>query len=215
MRSGIARTLCRCGRRPLAGRLQHAGKFANPFDGEYAKAPTPMPRRRRPKAAPTGNRCRRRSARRLPPNRACSAAIRTTTLSLGKKQYRANNFGLAEKYFRHAVELHPRDAEAWLGLGRLLRPAAPLRSRRPRLRAGHQHRRADGRDPEQPGLFLHAARRLQARAREARPPPSARIPATNTCRTICSCWKTATARARPSSRPGDWPRTEVGRTARD
>src|SRR5450759_4623017 len=34
----------------------------------------------------------------------------------GKKQYRANNFGLAEKYFRHAAELHPRDAEAWLGL---------------------------------------------------------------------------------------------------
>ena len=38
------------------------------------------------------------------------------SLSLGKKQYRANNFGLAEKYFRQAVELHPRDAEAWLGL---------------------------------------------------------------------------------------------------
>jgi tetratricopeptide (TPR) repeat protein len=37
-------------------------------------------------------------------------------LSLGKKQYRANNFGLAERYFRHAAELHPRDAEAWLGL---------------------------------------------------------------------------------------------------
>jgi Flp pilus assembly protein TadD len=37
-------------------------------------------------------------------------------LSLGKKQYRHGNFGLAEKYFRHAVELHPRDAEAWLGL---------------------------------------------------------------------------------------------------
>ena len=37
-------------------------------------------------------------------------------LSLGKKQYHANNFGLAEKYFRRAVELHPRDAEAWLGL---------------------------------------------------------------------------------------------------
>jgi tetratricopeptide (TPR) repeat protein len=37
-------------------------------------------------------------------------------LSLGKKQYRANNYGLAEKYFRHAVELHPRDAEAWMGL---------------------------------------------------------------------------------------------------
>jgi tetratricopeptide (TPR) repeat protein len=37
-------------------------------------------------------------------------------LSLGKKQYRANNYGLAEKYFRHAVEQHPRDAEAWMGL---------------------------------------------------------------------------------------------------
>ena len=37
-------------------------------------------------------------------------------LSLGKKQYRANNYGLAEKHFRLAVEKHPRDAEAWLGL---------------------------------------------------------------------------------------------------
>ncbi|HMF23663.1 MAG TPA: tetratricopeptide repeat protein [Pseudolabrys sp.] len=37
-------------------------------------------------------------------------------LSLGKKQYRANDFGLAEKHFRRAVETHPRDAEAWLGL---------------------------------------------------------------------------------------------------
>lgn len=37
-------------------------------------------------------------------------------LSLGKKHYRANDFGLAEKHFRRAVEKHPRDAEAWLGL---------------------------------------------------------------------------------------------------
>jgi Flp pilus assembly protein TadD len=37
-------------------------------------------------------------------------------LSLGKKQYRAKNYGVAEKHFRRAVELHPRDAEAWLGL---------------------------------------------------------------------------------------------------
>jgi Flp pilus assembly protein TadD len=37
-------------------------------------------------------------------------------LSLGKKYYRANNFGTAEKYFRRAVESHPHDAEAWLGL---------------------------------------------------------------------------------------------------
>jgi tetratricopeptide (TPR) repeat protein len=37
-------------------------------------------------------------------------------LSLGKKQYRARNYGLAEQHFRRAVELHPNDAEAWLGL---------------------------------------------------------------------------------------------------
>lgn len=37
-------------------------------------------------------------------------------LALGKKEYRANNFGLAEKHFQRAVELHPRDAESWLGL---------------------------------------------------------------------------------------------------
>lgn len=37
-------------------------------------------------------------------------------LSLGKKYFRSANFGLAEKHFRRAVELHPRDAEAWIGL---------------------------------------------------------------------------------------------------
>jgi Flp pilus assembly protein TadD len=37
-------------------------------------------------------------------------------LNIGKKQYRAGNFGLAERYFRRAVETHPRDAEAWVGL---------------------------------------------------------------------------------------------------
>jgi tetratricopeptide (TPR) repeat protein len=37
-------------------------------------------------------------------------------LNLGKKQYRAGNFGSAERHFRRAVELHPRDAEAWVGL---------------------------------------------------------------------------------------------------
>jgi Flp pilus assembly protein TadD len=37
-------------------------------------------------------------------------------LNLGKKHFRAANFGLAEKYFRRAVELHPRDLEAWVGL---------------------------------------------------------------------------------------------------
>jgi len=37
-------------------------------------------------------------------------------LQLGKKYFRSNNFGLAEKSFRNAVEKHPRDAEAWVGL---------------------------------------------------------------------------------------------------
>ena len=37
-------------------------------------------------------------------------------LSLGKKYFRARDYGLAEKHFRRAVESHPRDAEAWLGL---------------------------------------------------------------------------------------------------
>jgi tetratricopeptide (TPR) repeat protein len=37
-------------------------------------------------------------------------------LSLAKKYFRSNNFGLAEKNFRTAVEKHPNDAEAWVGL---------------------------------------------------------------------------------------------------
>src|SRR5439155_14941999 len=37
-------------------------------------------------------------------------------LSLGKKHYRAGNYGIAERHFRRAVELHARDAEAWVGL---------------------------------------------------------------------------------------------------
>jgi len=37
-------------------------------------------------------------------------------LQLAKKYFRSNNYGLAEKSFRSAVEKHPRDAEAWIGL---------------------------------------------------------------------------------------------------
>ena len=37
-------------------------------------------------------------------------------LSLGKRYFRSNNFALAEKAFRSAVEKHSRDAEAWVGL---------------------------------------------------------------------------------------------------
>jgi Flp pilus assembly protein TadD len=37
-------------------------------------------------------------------------------LNQGKKQFRAANYGIAERHFRRAVETHPRDAEAWVGL---------------------------------------------------------------------------------------------------
>lgn len=37
-------------------------------------------------------------------------------LAIGKRYYRAGNYGMAERYFRKAVETHPRDAEAWLDL---------------------------------------------------------------------------------------------------
>jgi hypothetical protein len=37
-------------------------------------------------------------------------------VQLGKKYFRSNNFGLAEKSFQTAVEKHPNDAEAWVGL---------------------------------------------------------------------------------------------------
>ncbi len=37
-------------------------------------------------------------------------------VQLGKKYFRSTNFGLAEKSFRSAVEKHPRDGEAWIGL---------------------------------------------------------------------------------------------------
>ncbi len=37
-------------------------------------------------------------------------------LSMAKKYFRQGGFGLAERYFRKAVELHPRNAEAWVGL---------------------------------------------------------------------------------------------------
>jgi tetratricopeptide (TPR) repeat protein len=37
-------------------------------------------------------------------------------LAVGKKYYRQGSYGLAERHFRKAVELHPRDAESWVGL---------------------------------------------------------------------------------------------------
>jgi tetratricopeptide (TPR) repeat protein len=41
---------------------------------------------------------------------------RQDDLSLGKKYFNAAKFALAERHFRRAVELHPRDVESWIGL---------------------------------------------------------------------------------------------------
>jgi Flp pilus assembly protein TadD len=37
-------------------------------------------------------------------------------LSIARMNFREGNYGLAERYFRKAVEAGPREAEAWLGL---------------------------------------------------------------------------------------------------
>jgi Flp pilus assembly protein TadD len=37
-------------------------------------------------------------------------------LSIAKKYFRQGSYGLAERHFRRAVELHQRDGESWLGL---------------------------------------------------------------------------------------------------
>ena len=37
-------------------------------------------------------------------------------LGVGKKYFQQGSYGLAERHFRKAVELHSRDAESWVGL---------------------------------------------------------------------------------------------------
>lgn len=37
-------------------------------------------------------------------------------LSIAKKYYRQGSYGMAERYFRKSVELHPHDVESWIGL---------------------------------------------------------------------------------------------------
>ena len=86
-------------------------------------------------------------------------------VQLGKKYFRGNNFALAENSFHSAVEKHPQRRRSLGRARRLLRPAAPLRSRRPRLCARHPPDRPDRGDAQRRGLLLHAARRLR-RARQ-------------------------------------------------
>ncbi|HTT49510.1 MAG TPA: tetratricopeptide repeat protein [Pseudolabrys sp.] len=107
MRSGIVRSLCLV----LAGLWLagcSGGKLSNPFDSKtpgtdaFASAPANGDAQQ-PLGVPAGE-------------GGLLGSDPYDALNLGKKQYRAGNFGDAEKYFRHAAELHPRDAEAWLGL---------------------------------------------------------------------------------------------------
>ena len=88
-------------------------------------------------------------------------------LQLGKKYFRSNNFGLAEKSFRSAAEKHPRDAEAWVGLAasydRLHRFDLADRAYQEAI-----HMSARRGNPQQSGLFLYAARRLCTGEKEAR-----------------------------------------------
>ncbi len=114
MRSGVARVLVVAAAGLWLAGCSASNKFANPF---AAKTPGADAFAAAPAADGT-------TAEKAPPPLGVPAADEpglfgsdpNDALNLGKKQYRANNFGLAEKYFRRAAELHPRDAEAWLGL---------------------------------------------------------------------------------------------------
>ena len=121
-------------------------------------------------------------------------------LSIGKKYYRQGSYGLAERHFRKAVELHPRDAESWVGLAaaydQLKRFDLADRAYAQAIKID----RADAGGHEQPGLLLHAARRLPPRPLDAAGGPGQGLRRTRTSPTICGCWTRARARPRASIR---------------
>jgi tetratricopeptide (TPR) repeat protein len=120
MRCGIARVFAVAAAGLWLAGCSETGKLANPFASAPQAAAAPPAQASA--AGPPGSLALAMGA--APPPLGVPAAAEpgllgsdpNDDLSLGKKQYRAGNYGLAEKYFRHAVELHPRDAEAWLGL---------------------------------------------------------------------------------------------------
>jgi Flp pilus assembly protein TadD len=90
-------------------------------------------------------------------------------LSLGRENFREGNYGLAEHYFRRAVEAGPRDADAWLGLAasydRLKRFDLAMLGRTPELlnNQGYSYMLR--------GDYAHArATLLEARAKDAHNP---------------------------------------------
>jgi Flp pilus assembly protein TadD len=113
MRLGMARVLVVAVAGLMLAGCSSTGSFPNPFKSKTAGADANASVPPDTQAETTGS---------VSPGLEASAepgllgSDPNDDLSLGKKQYRANNFGLAEKYFRRAAESHPRDAEAWLGL---------------------------------------------------------------------------------------------------
>jgi Flp pilus assembly protein TadD len=115
MRTGMARTLAFAAAAWLAACSTANNKLANSTDpnAPFAKTASADVATAAPETTGT-----------VPPPLGVSTAAEpgllgsdpNDDLNRGKIQYRANNYGLAEKYFRRAVELHPNDAEAWLGL---------------------------------------------------------------------------------------------------
>ncbi len=158
-----------------------------------AKRPAPLSRRRQ-NPAEAASRSRRW------PSRASLATIPMTTCSAARDIFRANSFANAEKSFRAAVEKHPRDAEAWVGLA-----ASYDRLRRFDLadRAYQEAMRIVGRTPEVlndqgfsyilRGDYGRAQRTLRKRCQKTR--------AIRTSRRICGCLKKARATAKRSNNP--------------
>jgi len=116
-------------------------------------------------------------------------------LQLAKKYFRSNNYGLAEKSFRSAVEKHPRDAEAWVGLAasydRLHRFDLADRAYQEAIRiVGRRRKSSTTRDSPICCAAITPAPTRSSKRRRPRTPP------TPTSRPIYACSKTATMKAR-------------------
>jgi Flp pilus assembly protein TadD len=91
----------------LLGGCETSTKLGNLFGANKADETTgSVPDPAAPGALANGN----------PPGSGLLGSDPYDDLSLGKKHFRAGNYGVAEQHFQRAVELHSGDAEAWLGL---------------------------------------------------------------------------------------------------
>jgi tetratricopeptide (TPR) repeat protein len=110
MRSGLARALLVAIAAAWLAGCNTDGSYSNPFDSKTPGADSFA------SAPPAGDVDTASLGVPAPAEPGLLGGDPNDDLNLGKKHYRATNYGLAEKYFRRAVENHPRDAEAWLGL---------------------------------------------------------------------------------------------------